>query len=52
MSATGRLAVGVIGAGGVGVTIAQALAGAGHLLIGITAVGKVTRDRVEAQLPG
>ncbi len=52
MSATGRLAVGVIGAGGVGVTIAQALAGAGHLLIGITAVGQETRDRVEAQLLG
>ena len=52
MSATGRLAVGVIGAGGVGVAMAQALAGAGHLLLGITAISQESRDRVEAQLPG
>jgi predicted short-subunit dehydrogenase-like oxidoreductase (DUF2520 family) len=52
LSATGRLAVGVIGAGGVGVAMAQALAGAGHLLLGITAISQESRDRVEAQLPG
>jgi predicted short-subunit dehydrogenase-like oxidoreductase (DUF2520 family) len=51
VNATGRLAVGVIGAGGVGVAMAQALAGAGHLLLGITAISQESRDRVEAQLP-
>jgi predicted short-subunit dehydrogenase-like oxidoreductase (DUF2520 family) len=52
VTATGRLAVGVIGAGAVGVAIAQALAGAGHLLLGITAISQGSRDRADAQLPG
>jgi len=52
VTATGRLAVGVIGAGAVGVAMAQALAGAGHLLLGITAISQESLDRVEAQLPG
>lgn len=50
-AATGRLTVGVIGGGAVGVAIAQALAGAGHLLVGITAVSQKNLDRIEAQLP-
>ncbi len=52
MTATGRLALGVIGAGAVGVAMAQALAGAGHLLLGITAISQESLDRVDAQLPG
>lgn len=50
-AATGRLTVGVIGGGAVGVAIAQALAGAGHLLVGITAVSQKNLDRIEALLP-
>lgn len=46
----GRLGVGVIGAGRVGPVIAAALAGAGHLLTGITSGSD--DDRVEAILPG
>ena len=47
-----RLRVGVIGAGPVGITFAQALAGAGHLLVGISAASQASLDRVEASLPG
>lgn len=46
----GRLGVGVIGAGRVGPVVAAALAGAGHLLTGITSGSD--DDRVEAILPG
>lgn len=48
----GRLTVGVIGSGPVGVAMAQALAGAGHLLVGITATSAESLERVEASLPG
>ena len=47
---SGRLGVGVIGAGRVGPVIAAALAGAGHAVTGITAGSDP--DRVEAVLPG
>ncbi len=47
-----RLRVGVIGAGPVGVTFAQALAGAGHILVGISAASAENRERVDAMLPG
>jgi predicted short-subunit dehydrogenase-like oxidoreductase (DUF2520 family) len=48
----GRLGVGVIGAGRVGPVIGAALAGAGHALVGITAVSQESRDRADAMLPG
>lgn len=50
MTRSGRLGVGVIGAGRVGPVIAAALAGAGHAITGIT-LGS-DPDRVEAVLPG
>lgn len=50
MTRSGRLGVGVIGAGRVGPVVASALAGAGHALIGITSGSD--DDRVEALLPG
>ena len=49
---SGRLTFGVIGAGPVGVVLAQALAGAGHILIGVSAVSQENIERVEAMLPG
>jgi predicted short-subunit dehydrogenase-like oxidoreductase (DUF2520 family) len=51
MTEAGRLNVGVIGGGPVGVVLAQALAGAGHYLTGISAVSKENLDRIEAMLP-
>ncbi|GAB2524244.1 Rossmann-like and DUF2520 domain-containing protein [Paramicrobacterium agarici] len=48
----GRLGVGVIGAGRVGTVLASALAGAGHALVGVTAVSDESRERAEALLPG
>lgn len=50
MSRQGRLDVGIIGAGRVGPVVGSALAGAGHLLVGITRGSD--DDRVEAILPG
>ena len=52
MTQDGRLTVGVIGAGPVGVALAQALAGAGHILTGITAASPESLERVDAMLPG
>lgn len=49
MSRSGRLGVGVIGAGRVGPVLAAAFAGVGHALIGITAGSDP--DRVAAILP-
>ncbi|MFM5904886.1 MAG: Rossmann-like and DUF2520 domain-containing protein [Micrococcales bacterium] len=51
MSGSGRLTVGVIGAGPVGVVLGQALANAGHLVAGISAVSAQNLDRVSAMLP-
>ena len=48
----GRLGVGIIGSGRVGPVLGQALAGAGHAIVGISAVSQQSRDRVEALLPG
>lgn len=48
----GRLGVGVIGAGRVGVVLGAALAGAGHALVGFATSDAANRDRVEAMLPG
>ena len=47
-----RLGVGVIGAGKVGPVLARALAGAGHAITGISAIGEEARERAEAMLPG
>ena len=47
----GRLGVGIIGAGHVGPILGAALAGAGHAIIGISAVSDESRDRAEAILP-
>ena len=48
----GRLGVGIIGAGRVGPVLGQALAGAGHAVVGISAVSDSSRERAEALLPG
>ncbi|GGE91527.1 DUF2520 domain-containing protein [Mycetocola zhadangensis] len=47
----GRLGIGIIGAGHVGPILGAALAGAGHAIIGISAVSEESRDRAEAILP-
>lgn len=49
---TGRLGIGIIGAGKVGPVLGAALAGAGHAIVGISAVSESSRDRAEAMLPG
>ncbi len=51
-SPTGRLGVGIVGAGRVGPVLGAALAGAGHAILGISAVSEASRDRAEAMLPG
>jgi predicted short-subunit dehydrogenase-like oxidoreductase (DUF2520 family) len=48
----GRLGVGIVGAGRVGPVLGAALAGAGHAIVGISAVSQESRDRAEAMLPG
>lgn len=47
----GRLAVGIIGAGRVGPVIGVALAGAGHHVVGISAISDDSRERAHAMLP-
>ena len=49
---SGRLGVGIVGAGRVGPVLGAALAGAGHAIVGISAVSDSSRDRAEAMLPG
>jgi predicted short-subunit dehydrogenase-like oxidoreductase (DUF2520 family) len=48
----GRLGIGVIGAGRVGPVLGAALGGAGHAIVGVSAVSQRSRDRAEAMLPG
>ncbi|TFC90827.1 Rossmann-like and DUF2520 domain-containing protein [Cryobacterium sp. TMT3-29-2] len=48
----GRLGIGIIGAGRVGPILGAALAGAGHAIVGISAISQSSRDRAEAILPG
>ncbi|MGL4339613.1 MAG: NAD(P)-binding domain-containing protein, partial [Rhodoglobus sp.] len=48
---SGRLGVGIIGAGRVGPVIGAALAGAGHAITGIAAISEENRDRARAMLP-
>jgi len=47
----GRLGVGIIGAGKVGPVLGAALAGAGHALVGISAISEESRERAHAMLP-
>lgn len=49
---SGRLGIGIIGAGRVGPVLGAALAGAGHAIVGISAISEESRDRAEAMLPG
>jgi predicted short-subunit dehydrogenase-like oxidoreductase (DUF2520 family) len=49
---SGRLGIGIVGAGRVGPVFGAALAGAGHAIVGISAVSQASRDRAEAMLPG
>ncbi|NQW87650.1 MULTISPECIES: Rossmann-like and DUF2520 domain-containing protein [unclassified Frigoribacterium] len=49
---SGRLGVGIVGAGRVGPVLGAALAAAGHAIVGISAVSERSRDRAEAILPG
>jgi predicted short-subunit dehydrogenase-like oxidoreductase (DUF2520 family) len=49
---SGRLGVGIVGAGLVGPIIGAALAGAGHAIVGISAISEASRERAEAILPG
>ncbi len=51
MSQAGRLSVGIIGAGPVGVIVGKALANAGHQLVGVSAVSEKNIERLEALLP-
>lgn len=48
----GRLSVGVVGAGPVGVVLGQALASAGHQVIGISTTDPTKIERAEVLLPG
>lgn len=49
---TGRLGVGIIGAGHVGPVLGAALAGAGHAIVGVSAISDSSRERAEVMLPG
>lgn len=49
---SGRLGIGIVGAGRVGPVLGAALAGAGHAIVGISAVSAESRDRADAMLPG
>jgi len=49
---SGRLGVGIVGAGRVGPVLGAALAGAGHAIVGISAISEASRDRADAMLPG
>lgn len=49
---SGRLGVGIVGAGRVGPVLGAALAGAGHGIVGISAVSEDSRERADAMLPG
>ena len=49
---SGRLGIGIIGAGRVGPVLGAALSAAGHAIVGISAVSEASRDRADAMLPG
>ena len=48
---SGRLGLGIVGAGHVGPVLGAALAGAGHAVVGVSAVSAASRERAEALLP-
>jgi len=48
----GRLGIGIIGAGKVGAVLGAALRGAGHAVVGVSAVSEASKDRAELLLPG
>lgn len=48
---SGRLGVGIIGAGRVGPVLGAALAGAGHAIVGISAISVESQERASAILP-
>lgn len=48
----GRLGVGVVGVGRVGAVLGAALGGAGHAIVGVSAVSAASRERADALLPG
>jgi predicted short-subunit dehydrogenase-like oxidoreductase (DUF2520 family) len=49
---SGRLGIGIIGAGRVGPVLGAALAGAGHAIVGVSAISDASRERADAMLPG
>jgi len=49
---SGRLGIGIIGAGHVGPVLGAALGGAGHAIVGISTVSHHGRERADALLPG
>jgi len=49
---SGRLGIGIVGAGRVGPVLGAALGGAGHAIVGISTVSDAGRDRADALLPG
>jgi predicted short-subunit dehydrogenase-like oxidoreductase (DUF2520 family) len=49
---SGRLGIGIVGAGRVGPVLGAALAGAGHALVGVAAISAESRERADAMLPG
>lgn len=49
---SGRLGLGIVGAGKVGPVLGAALAGAGHAVVGVSAVSESSRERAEVMLPG
>lgn len=51
MTRSGRLGIGIIGAGRVGPVLGAALGGAGHAIVGISTVSDVGRERAEVLLP-
>lgn len=51
MTRSGRLGVGIVGAGRVGPVLGAALGGAGHAIVGISTLSADGRDRAEALLP-
>ncbi len=50
MSPSGRLGVGIIGAGRVGPVLGAALAGAGHAIVGVASSSERNRERAQAML--
>ena len=49
---SGRLGIGIIGAGKVGPVLGAALAGAGHAIVGVAAVSEASRERADVMLSG